>query len=156
MPIYMRITKNGVPVITGDVSAQGHENWIEISSFSFGIQRDLPRDVEPKEKPRAQEVIVTKANDSASTKLMHASLGLAPYDGSLQVQFDFVKGTNIVYYKVFLSDALISRWSISSGGDRPSETVTFNFMKLAYDFDVSPRDEDWWKLPAPQPPSRPR
>jgi type VI secretion system secreted protein Hcp len=149
MPIYMRITKKGVPVITGDVTAPGHEQWIELSSFSFGQRSSGPN-------ARPSEIVVTKMTDSASTKLMHGSLGLPPFDESLQVQFDFVKGTNITYYKVILSDALISGWSMSSGGDKPSETVTFNFTKLAYDFDVSPRDDGWQYLPAPQPPSKPR
>jgi type VI secretion system secreted protein Hcp len=155
MPIYMRITKNGVPVITGDVTAPGHEQWIELSSFSFGHNRPK-RAPAPNEKPPAQDITVTKTTDSASTKLMHGSLGLAPFDEGLQVQFDFVKGANITYYKVYISDALISGWSISGGGDKPSETVTFNFTKLGYDFDVSPRDDGWQYLPAPQPPSRPR
>ena len=38
MPIYMRITKKGLLVLTGDAIAKGHQRWIELSSVQMGLQ----------------------------------------------------------------------------------------------------------------------
>jgi len=49
------------------------------------------------------------------------------------VEIDFAQSASSAraYYKVNLTDVLLSSDSISSGGDRPSESISLNFTKIA-------------------------
>ncbi|MDA1073591.1 MAG: type VI secretion system tube protein Hcp, partial [Proteobacteria bacterium] len=41
-----------------------------------------------------------------------------------------------VYLTVELTDAIVSSYSASSGGDRPSESFSLNFTKIMYKYDA--------------------
>ena len=135
MPIFMNYDG-----ITGDVTSAGHEQWIEISSFQWGVGRGITSassagsDREAT-TPSVSEIVVTKITDSASTNLMRASLGLAPAGEGKTVKIDFCK-TNTdspePYVQFELENTLVSGWSMSSGGDRPMESLTLNFTKITY------------------------
>ena len=66
----------------------------------------------------------------------------------MKVVIDFVKTDkgNLVKYLTFeLEDTMISGYSISSGGDRPSESLSLNFnainaIPVVFDKDGSPTD----------------
>jgi type VI protein secretion system component Hcp len=66
MPIYMRITQNGLPVITGDVTAKGHEKWIALESFQWGptwavyTPGGTGGQAEAR-KPAVREIVITRA-----------------------------------------------------------------------------------------------
>jgi type VI secretion system secreted protein Hcp len=40
-----------------------------------------------------------------------------------------------VYLKIELEDAIVSAYSLSSGGDRPSESFSLNFAKISFQYD---------------------
>ena len=116
MPYYMKITKKGLPIITGDATAKGHEKWIELSSVQMGPSRSATSGA-------VSEITVTKAMDSASTALWNQSL----YGEGLTIQIDFVK-SDAVYLTYTLHNTVIS-------GFQPgiTESVTLNFTKVTYD-----------------------
>jgi type VI secretion system secreted protein Hcp len=133
MPIFMQY--DGIP---GDVNSAGHEQWIEIGSFQWGIGRGIGAPTggssdREGSTPSVSEIVVTKSNDSASNNLMRAALGLPPAGEGKNVQVDFCK-TNTdnpeVYLTILLENTLVSGWSVSSGGDRPTESVSLNFTKV--------------------------
>jgi type VI secretion system secreted protein Hcp len=133
MPIFMNY--DGVP---GDVTAQGHEQWIECSSFQWGSGRSItnasssPADREGS-TPQVSEIVITKATDGASNNLLRASLGIGPAAEGKTVKIDFCKtdaSQPEPYLQYVLDNCLVSGWSISSGGDRPTESVTINFTKV--------------------------
>jgi type VI secretion system secreted protein Hcp len=133
MPIYMNYT--GIP---GDVTTTGHVAWIECHSFQWGIGRGITApsggsaDREGS-TPSVSEVVLTKDTDSASTNLMRASVGVGPGAEGQTVYFDFVKTDTAQpepYLQFELDNTLVSGWSMSSGGDRPSESVSLNFTKV--------------------------
>jgi type VI secretion system secreted protein Hcp len=135
MPIFLNY--DGIP---GDVTAAGHEKWIQCSSFQWGVGRGIsnasssPADREGS-TPSVSEIVVTKDTDSASPPLMRASLGLAPVGEGKDVKIDFCKTDTSQpepYLSLTLNNTLVSGWSISSGGDRPTETVTLNFTKVEF------------------------
>jgi type VI secretion system secreted protein Hcp len=135
MPIFMNY--DGIP---GDVTAQGHEKWIEVNSFQWGIGRGIsnasssPSDREGS-TPSVSEIVITKSTDSASPNLKRASLGLAPAGEGKTVKIDFCKTDTSQpepYLQLTLTNTLVSGWSISSGGDRPQETVTLNFTAVEF------------------------
>src|SRR5579884_4409311 len=135
MPIFMNYDG-----INGDVTTAGHEKWIQVNSFQWGVGRGINNassSASDREgsTPSVSEVVVSKDNDSASANLMRASLGLGPGAEGKTVKIDFCKTDTSQpepYLQLTLTNTLTSGWSVSSGGDRPSETVTLNFTKVEF------------------------
>jgi type VI secretion system secreted protein Hcp len=135
MAIYMKY--DGVD---GDVTAAGHEKWIELHSCQLGVHRNVTsgagRGVNREAAaPSVSEIVVTKDQDCASTGLFKASL----WGEGKKVKIDFCKtDQNKVenYLQMELENTLISSYSVSgSGGDshgRPMESLSLNFQKITY------------------------
>lgn len=137
MPIYMKYGS-----IQGDVTESGHVGWIELSSLQWGVGRGIGTATgsgEDREAsaPSISEVTVTKDLDKASIKLLtEAYQGDGGSDGAT-VQIDFVRtmqGKLQIYMTFILNAVMISGFSWSSGGDRPSESLSLNFTKIETDF----------------------
>jgi type VI secretion system secreted protein Hcp len=131
MPIYMNY--NDIP---GDVTAEGHEKWIELNSCQWGVGRGISSPTggaadRESSAPSVSEIVVTKSTDVASTKVLNEA-----YQGEGQkVQIDFCKtdkGKLEVFLTVTLTNCMVSGYSLSSGGDRPSESVSLNFTKVEF------------------------
>src|SRR5262245_36933645 len=112
MPVYINV--EGVP---GDVTAQGHEAWIEVSSMQWGVGRAITMPIggdkdREASAPSISEVTVTKVFDKASAKLLQAALW---GDGKL-VKIDLVKtGDQLeIYAKYELEQCLVSGYSVST------------------------------------------
>jgi type VI secretion system secreted protein Hcp len=129
MPIYMKYA-----AIKGDVTSKGHENWIAIQSFQWGIGRGISSAQGSSENRTASgcsvsEITLAKSLDPSSTDLCQDM-----FKGILNnaVQIDFVETKdNNVFYSVALTNTGLSGYSVSSGGERPSESVSLNFTKIA-------------------------
>lgn len=129
MAIYLKIGD-----IKGNVSAEGHADWIECSSMQFGVGRAIPMAVGTQTNreashPSLSEVTVTKIMDDASPYLFQESV----VGESKEIQIHVTKtGANqldsIVEYT--LTSALVSSYSVSSGGDVPSETLSLAYTKI--------------------------
>lgn len=135
MPIYMQIEG-----IEGDVTAEGHEKWIEINSFSWGVGRGVTSPMggsadREASAPSISEVTVTKVSDKATANLLREAL----WGEGKKVKIDFCKTDKDKfepYYQFELEEVLVSGLSISSGGDRPSESLSLNFSKILFN-DIS-------------------
>jgi type VI secretion system secreted protein Hcp len=126
--------------IDGDVTTAGHEKWIELSSLQWGVSRAMTSasssgaDREGS-TPSVSEIIVTKVTDGASPNLLRASLGIGPGHEGKTIKFDFCKTDTSQpepYLQFELTNALISGYTCSSGGDRPTESLSINFTKVAF------------------------
>jgi type VI secretion system secreted protein Hcp len=134
MPIYLEYDGGS---ITGDVTATGWEKWIELSSFQFGIGRGIASPTggsadRESSAPSVSEITVTKDQDSSTGPLVTAAL----QGEGVTVKIDFVKtssGQLAKYMEYTLTNTMISGWSTSSGGDRPTESVSLNFTKIQVD-----------------------
>lgn len=129
-PIYMNYNNLG---IQGDVTAVGHEKWIEINSFQWGVGRAISSPVGAVNReasaPSVSEIVITKVADKSSIPLIQESL----VGRGVPVIIDFVKTTstgNTVYLQYTLENVLISGYSTSSGGDNPTESISLNFNKF--------------------------
>ena len=132
MAIYLQI--DGV---TGDVEEAGHTGWIQLNSFQWGVGRGIGS---PKSKAKdregaeasVSEVTASKTQDNATTQLMR----LALWGKSKKVNVEFTRtgdqNQQIAYLKYELEDVLFSGYSTSSGGDRPSESLSLNFTKVTF------------------------
>jgi type VI secretion system secreted protein Hcp len=134
MPIYMNYDNKA---IKGDVTATGWESWIELNSFQFGAGRGISSPTggsadRESSAPSISEVTVSKDQDTATGPLLTAAL----QGEGVTVIIDFVKtsqGQLVKYMEYTLTNTLISGFSTSSGGDRPSESISLNFTKFQVD-----------------------
>jgi len=122
--------------ITGDVTEEGHATWIELGSLQWGVGRGISSPTggsadRESSAPSVSEITVTKATDSASVKLLDEAL---EGEGKTVI-IDFAKtdkGKLEVYMTYTLTNCMISGYSLSSGGDRPSESLSLNFTKVEF------------------------
>ena len=121
--------------LKGEVTATTHKDWIEIQSCQWGVGRGISAGVGGASKreasaPSVSEITVTKTMDGSSPLLLKEALG----GKALVVKLDLTqtddKGSHIAYQKYILTNCLVSGYSISSGGDRPSESLSLNFTKI--------------------------
>jgi type VI secretion system secreted protein Hcp len=127
--------------INGESTVAGHDKWINIDSIQWGVGRSVSMvggggDRETS-NPSFSEVTMTKSMDIASTELfMQATCGKSL--GKAEIHFTQTGGTTAkgqVYLKIELEESLVSSYSTSSGGDRPTESFSLNFTKLSYQYD---------------------
>ena len=135
MPIYLNWNKEA---IKGNVTEEGHKGWIELSSFQWGVGRGIASPTghsanRESSAPSVSEITVSKAVDSSSNKLLTEAL----QGEGVTVEIDFCKtekGKLEVYIQYTLTNCMISGYSLSSGGDRPSESISLNFTKIESKF----------------------
>ena len=133
MPIYMKYNKGA---IKGDVTAEGHTDWIELGSFQWGVGRGISSPTgasadRESSAPSISEITVTKSQDISSAPLLNEAL----QGEGVTVVIDFCKtdkGALEVYTKYTLTNCMISGYSTSSGGDRATESLSLNFTKIEY------------------------
>jgi type VI secretion system secreted protein Hcp len=122
--------------ITGEVTAAGHEQWIEVSSFQWGVGRGISTPTgsggdRNTTAPNVSEVTVTKPYDGSSVGLFQELL--TPGDAKKAV-LDFVrtdKDQLSVFLSLELDEVMISGYNVSSGGDgQPHESIQLNFTKI--------------------------
>jgi len=81
--------------------------------------------------PSISEITVSKVTDASTTDLLKNVLG-AKMD--LKCNIDFTrtgdKGEEMAFLQLELTDTALSGYSVSSGGDRPSESLSLNFTKV--------------------------
>jgi len=126
MPTYMRFTEKGLAVVKGDVTAKGHEKWIELATFQMALpQGHGSRD--PDVASSMSEVVITKSPDSASMQLFNESVRLRP----MTVEVDFVKpGETAPYITFTLQNATVSVFVMAT--HQSKESVSLSFSKVTY------------------------
>ena len=133
MAIYMDY---GSGKIKGDVTQGTHKDWIEVSSFEWGMGRAIHTKVgsaknREASEPAVSEVIIHKPFDSASV-LLCQEVGVNAKPMTVKIDFCKTEDKGKPYIQITLTDTLISGYRVSSGGDRPSESLTLNFTKIEY------------------------
>ena len=129
-PIFMQFQG-----ITGDVTAKNFVGDIEINSFQWGVSRAINGLGTGRVlgMPSLSEIVITKMLDKASPTLVNDLLtGVS----TPEVDFFFVNNTarasQMTYAEYKLQNVLISSYSVSSGGDRPTESLSLNFSKITF------------------------
>jgi type VI secretion system secreted protein Hcp len=128
-----------IPDIKGQSTIKGFEDKIEILSASHGVAMQVTGSPSATErtsgKPNHQDLTVSKYVDlstcpliaacNAATNLKTITLTVGRNDA----------GTMLPYLVYTLENAIVSSVSVSAGsGDRPTETITFNYSKIKWDF----------------------
>jgi type VI secretion system secreted protein Hcp len=118
----------------------------ECNSFQFGcgLGVSISKGGVEKSAPSLSEVVLTKSFDSMSPALfINCALGTT----ITKVQIDFTgtagdagKGS-VVYLTYELKNAVITGHSVSSGGDKPSESISFAYEELVMTYKTPPKTE---------------
>jgi len=133
MSIYVQVDG-----IKGKVTAKGHEDWIDASSLQWGVGRAISSAVgtsadREASKPSISEVSITKLMDESSPSIFtEACVGKGKL---VKIDLCTVGSDQIDTYMSYeLEDCMISGYSVSTGGDRPSESISFSFTKMTMKF----------------------
>jgi type VI secretion system secreted protein Hcp len=121
--------------LEGEVTATGYEKWVEVNSLQWGVGRGISAGVGGGSKreataPSVSEVTMTKSMDGFSPLLLKEAIGGSAKDVKIDVTQTDDSGKHVAFQKYILTNTLVSGYSISSGGDRPSESFSLNFTKF--------------------------
>lgn len=134
MAIYMKFGP-----IDGAVTTKGFEKWIELNSLQLGVGRAVgtaARGATSREgsEPSISEVVVTKVLDAASNKLFADAVG-GVFDSTVTIKLTTTTKDSVeTFLKYELSNVGLSGYSITSGGDKPQESLSLNFTKILITF----------------------
>jgi type VI secretion system secreted protein Hcp len=123
--------------LAGEVSTDGtYKDWIELQSLQWGVGRGIstpgPGGASKREAsaPSISEITVTKTMDAFSPLALKEALGGKGSVVKIDVTRTDNSGKHVAFQKYILSETMMSGYSISSGGDRPSESISLNFTKF--------------------------
>jgi type VI secretion system secreted protein Hcp len=131
---------------------------IEVSSFQWGSSRGISSPTgasadRESSAPSVSEIVITRTQDSSSPNLFRGLLGKPGSLGTCTLKF--VKGNQpneAPYLTITLTNAMVAKYSLSSGGDRPTESITLNFTKITFTDKVDTTGGPAMKLlPLPSP-----
>lgn len=124
--------------IDGEATHQDHKKWVDLGSMQFGVGRAISTPAgsasnREASEPSVSEIVITKTFDSSSPKFFtEACTGAA----GKTVKIDLVStgSPGATYTQYTLTNTLVSAYSVSSGGDRPSESISLSFTKIEFKF----------------------
>lgn len=133
MAIYMKYAD-----IKGDTTQENHKEWITLNSFQWGVGRGISSPTGSTERreasePSVSEVTISKMMDESSNKLFErACVGTKGEVVKIHVVRTGSPGETFLEY--ILTNTLVSGYSVSSGGDNPSESLSLNFTKIEVNY----------------------
>lgn len=123
--------------IKGDSAVKQFSGWTPLASFQFGIDR--PTTIGSGTSgigagaPKFSEITITKPMDISSAPLMGELLTGTPQ--TVKIDLARTASTGEQTFAAYdLTNALVTGYSVSSGGDVPTETITIAFEKIAFTF----------------------
>jgi len=121
--------------LKGEVTQGTHKEWIECFSLQWGVGRGISSGVgggslREASAPSVSEITITKAMDISSPLLLKEAIGGKAVEVKIELTQTDGGGKTVSYQKYILTNTLISGYSISTGGERPSESLSFNFTKF--------------------------
>lgn len=136
--IFLKIETGGSPsTIPGESTDKVHSGWIDATSFSFGVSNapNLSGGVISGTKAVARELTITKSLDKASPKLfLGCAMGTIFPTVTMELQQLTSGGAPVIYYKMILSNVLVSNLATSGAADRPSESISLSYQKIDIEY----------------------
>lgn len=119
--------------IKGEATAEGHEQWMDIDTLSWGVSRALSAKTGTNQNREAtsttiSEVTFTKITDNATPYLfMESCIGKGK---EIKIHLTKTDDTLQSYIEYTLRDCMISSYTVNSDGERPIETISLSFTKI--------------------------
>lgn len=135
MAIYVKFGS-----IKGDATHQEHKDWVQVDSIQWGVGRAITTPTgstknREASEPSISEVTVTKQMDQSSIYFFEeACVGNKAQDCKIHMVSTGSPGRT--YAEFNLSNTLVSGYSVSSGGDVPSESISFSFTKIEHKYNT--------------------
>ncbi|MEO0035155.1 MAG: hypothetical protein RLZZ501_1178 [Pseudomonadota bacterium] len=141
MPIYMKF-----PGADGNVSAQGFDKWIELTSVGFGMDRPMDSQVGNKSygataKLKIHDITATKVTDGSSPQLTIAALQGA-FDKTVTIAFATTTTSGMENFMSYeLQNCGVSSMQTHGGQEgKPMETYTLRFSQIQFTFSNMAQD----------------
>lgn len=132
MAIYLKIDS-----CKGSSTDANFKDQIELNSFQWGAGVGVSSargGSRTTSEPSVSEITGTKTTDKSSELLFKALLKGEPV-GKGTISFTAAsKGESVAFATLEIEDIIISGFSMSSGGDFPSESLSLNFTKFDWSF----------------------
>ena len=134
MAIYMKYGS-----LDGAVTTEGFKNWMELSSFQWGVGRSLGTGARGSlsrehSEPTISEITITKVTDKSSPKIFLEAVA-GKLDTKVTIKFTTTVKNQIETFLTYeMENTGPSHYSLGSGGDMPTETVSLNFTKIKMTF----------------------
>lgn len=130
MAIFMKFGTK----VKGQVTTEGYKDMIELSSFQFGVGRAVSSGAGGQQRegshPAVSDISITKNYDKASSGLYQDALA-GKFDTVVNIYFTTTTNSKLgTYLEYELTACGASSYSLSSGGDNPSESISLNFTKI--------------------------
>ncbi len=133
MAVYMKYA-----AINGDVTTESYTQWIELHSVQWGVGRGIAMQSgsgEGRESslPSLSEVTITKDYDISSPDLLKEALSGAAKDVDIAfVRTNSAGSGSDKYLEIKMKDVIMSGLSMSSGGDKPTESISLNYSSVSF------------------------
>lgn len=130
MAIYLKLG-----AVAGSVTAAGYTEWVDCSSLQWGVGKAVNTPVGSTANRECStasvsEVTISKAMDKSSIALFKNAVAGSDKAALLKIHVLKQDGQQISPFVEYeFTNALISGYSVSTGGDRPIESLSFNFTK---------------------------
>jgi type VI secretion system secreted protein Hcp len=119
-----------LPNVPGESQAEGFAGFIELDSFQFGVGRsggNTSGSTKTASAASFSEISLSKKLDSASPLLMHLTATGASI-ATAKIHFRSAGGdAPFTYLRYCLTNVTVTGFSQSSGGDRPSESISLSY-----------------------------
>ncbi|MEP9379128.1 type VI secretion system tube protein Hcp [Aquabacter sp. CN5-332] len=124
--------------IQGEATQESHKKWIDVLSLSWGVGRGISTPAgstnnREASEPSLSEVSIVKLFDASSPKLFTESC-TGSTGKTVKIDLVTTGSPGVTFCTYTLTNALISSYSVSSGGDRPTESLSISFTKLEFKF----------------------
>ena len=121
-----------------------------LESFSFSVKNYSITKPKSASKTTASDLTVTAPIDSNSTRLFKYAAGGTGATVTIDLCKPGCAGPGSEKFEVLtLTDALISRFSVSGGGGAPTESITFNYQSVHVSYlgsDAGKTENPWTTL----------
>lgn len=123
--------------VDGESTDANHSGWIELLSYSSGMSQPVSVSSatggRTAERVNISDFVVTKTVDKSSPTLAQACCD-GRHINEVKVEVCEASGEKHTYLVYTMEDVIVSGVSIGGGGDKPTETVSFNFGKLKWEY----------------------
>jgi type VI secretion system secreted protein Hcp len=133
--------------IPGESTDDKHKDWIELTSFSHGMSQPASAVVSSSggggaERVNHQDFSISKLVDKASPKLYEACCK-GTHISEVVIEMCRAGGDKLKYMEIKMQHVIVSsiNYSGSAGSDFPSESVTFNYAKINWNYTQQKRTD---------------
>lgn len=128
--------------IKGESQAAGHEEEIDVLSWSWGVTRPLEDDGSTRTRAAAEvhDLVISKVMEKSTPKLFEACVkGLVIPDATLVIERFSESGGNFKYFEIKLTNVQITSDTLN-GSTEAFENVTMNFEVVEMIYTIQNQD----------------